>query len=56
MGLFLSREILDITGMSIHKTRIRGEGVRFEISVPAGRFRFGSGAQQPRPGTGSTDD
>lgn len=39
-GLFLSREILGITGFSIHETGTPGEGVRFEIFVPKGAFRI----------------
>ena len=36
MGLFLSREILSITGISITETGEPGMGARFEISVPGG--------------------
>lgn len=39
-GLFLSREILGITNITIHETGIPGEGARFEISVPEERFRI----------------
>jgi signal transduction histidine kinase len=39
-GLFLSREILGITGLAITENGIPGEGARFEISVPEGKFRF----------------
>ena len=39
LGLFLIREILAITGMRISETGEGGTGVRFEIRVPAGRFR-----------------
>ena len=39
-GLNLSREILEITGITITKTGIYGEGARFEISVPAGKSRI----------------
>lgn len=39
-GLFLVREILGITGMSIQETGTPGEGARFEIAVPAGRWRM----------------
>jgi len=39
-GLFLSREILGITGLSIKENGIPGKGARFEISVPEGEFRF----------------
>lgn len=40
MGLFLIREILSITGMSISETGEPGKGVRFEIRVPAGMYRM----------------
>jgi PAS domain S-box-containing protein len=39
-GLFLSREILGITGLSIHETGEPGKGGKFEITVPQGYFRF----------------
>jgi PAS domain S-box-containing protein len=39
MGLFLSREILEITGISICETGIAGKGARFEIGVPQGGYR-----------------
>jgi len=42
-GLFIAREILSITGLSITETGTFGEGARFEIRVPAGTFRFGKG-------------
>ncbi|MFA4861000.1 PAS domain S-box protein [Methanoregula sp.] len=38
-GLFLVREILAITGISIHETGKHGNGARFEITVPKGGFR-----------------
>jgi PAS domain S-box-containing protein len=38
--LFLSREILSVTGLEIHETGIPGEGARFEIRVPGGKFQF----------------
>jgi PAS domain S-box-containing protein len=37
-GLFLSREILSITGLSIHESGEPGKGARFEITVPPGYF------------------
>jgi signal transduction histidine kinase len=40
LGLFLSREILGITGISITETSEPGNGARFEISVPKGVYRF----------------
>jgi PAS domain S-box-containing protein len=39
LGLFLSREILAITGITIRVTSDPGRGARFEIRVPAGKFR-----------------
>ncbi|MFH0968779.1 MAG: PAS domain S-box protein [Methanobacteriota archaeon] len=39
IGLFLAREILSITGMTIRECGIEGEKAIFEITVPAGRFR-----------------
>lgn len=38
-GLFFSREVLAITGLSIRETGRPGKGVRFEILVPEGLFR-----------------
>ena len=40
LGLYLSREILGITGIIITETGIPGSGARFEIRVPEGGFRF----------------
>jgi signal transduction histidine kinase len=39
-NLFLSREILSITAITIRETGIFGKGVRFEIRVPTGSYRF----------------
>jgi len=39
-GLFLSMEILGITGISIREAGIPGQGARFEIRIPQGGFRF----------------
>jgi PAS domain S-box-containing protein len=41
LGLFLAREILSITGMTINETSEPGKGARFEIFVPKGAYRFG---------------
>ncbi|WAI01992.1 response regulator [Methanogenium organophilum] len=38
-GLYLVRDILDLTGISIRETGKPGEGARFELIVPAGRWR-----------------
>jgi signal transduction histidine kinase len=44
LGLFLSSEILSITGMTMRETGTPGKGARFEILVPKGVYRFtGSG-------------
>lgn len=40
LGLFLSREILAITGMTIRESGRYGEGARFEIFVPDGSYRL----------------
>jgi signal transduction histidine kinase len=41
LGLFLLREILSITGISIRETGDYGKGARFEILVPKGDYRLG---------------
>ncbi len=38
-GLFLAREVLAITGLTIRETSIAGKGAHFEILVPHGLFR-----------------
>jgi PAS domain S-box-containing protein len=43
MGLFLSREILAITGISIRENGEPGKGARFEIVIPKGCFRIRKG-------------
>jgi signal transduction histidine kinase len=40
LGLFLSREILGITGITITETSNGGSGARFEIVVPKGAYRL----------------
>jgi len=40
LGMFLIKEILSITGITIRETGTYGNGARFEIRVPAGKFRF----------------
>jgi PAS domain S-box-containing protein len=39
LGLYLTREILSITGITITETGIPGKGARFEMMIPAGGFR-----------------
>lgn len=46
-GLFLSREILAITGLSIRETGVYGQGARFEILVPGGKYRFAGRGSGP---------
>jgi signal transduction histidine kinase len=41
IGLFLIREVLGITGITIRETGTYGSGARFEIRVPKGYYRFG---------------
>ncbi|MDP3564143.1 MAG: HAMP domain-containing sensor histidine kinase [Methanoregula sp.] len=40
LGLFLSREILSITGITIAESGEPGTGARFEFLVPKGGYRF----------------
>ncbi|MDD1686422.1 ATP-binding protein [Methanoregula sp.] len=42
LGLFLSQEILAITGLTIREEGVPGNGVRFVIVVPKGAYRFSS--------------
>lgn len=39
LGLFLTREILSLTGIGIRETGESGKGARFEISIPVGCYR-----------------
>lgn len=39
LGMFLAREILSLTGISIHETGKQGTGARFEIRVPEGGWK-----------------
>ncbi len=38
-GLFLTREVLGLTGITIHETGREGSGARFELIVPPGVWR-----------------
>ncbi len=40
MGLFLTREILSITGITISEVGVPGKGARFEMTVPEGAWRM----------------
>jgi signal transduction histidine kinase len=46
LGLFLAKEILSITGLTIEETGVPGKGARFEIHVPLECFRM----HQTHPG------
>jgi PAS domain S-box-containing protein len=41
LGMFLVREILSLTDITIAETGVAGTGARFEISVPKGMYRYG---------------
>lgn len=41
LGLFLIREILSITGITIRETGDYGNGARFEMLIPKGDYRLG---------------
>ena len=43
IGLYLAREILEITDITIAETGTPGSGARFEITVPDGAYRFPDG-------------
>jgi len=38
-GLYMTREVLGITGLSIVENGVPGKGARFEIMIPAGKYR-----------------
>jgi PAS domain S-box-containing protein len=46
-SLFLAREILSITDISITETGVPGTGTRFEITVPEGEYRIGGTQETP---------
>ncbi|WAI02445.1 hybrid sensor histidine kinase/response regulator [Methanogenium organophilum] len=48
MGLFLVREILAITGITIYECGTEGEGARFELVVPPSGWRVVKNAAHPR--------
>jgi len=39
LGMFLAREVLALTGITIRETGVEGTGARFEIMVPQGKWR-----------------
>lgn len=40
LGLFLAREILSLTGITITENGVFGKGARFEIRIPGSGYRF----------------
>jgi PAS domain S-box-containing protein len=40
LDMYLAREILSLTGISIRETGVYGKGARFELRVPKGAYRF----------------
>jgi PAS domain S-box-containing protein len=49
IGLFICRQIVEVSGMTLTETGKEGEGARFEIRVPHGNWRIeGSGDDAPR--------
>ncbi|MDD3111086.1 MAG: histidine kinase N-terminal 7TM domain-containing protein [Methanofollis liminatans] len=49
LGLFMVREIVGITGMTIQETGTAGSGARFAITVPPGGFRATPAGRSPSP-------
>jgi PAS domain S-box-containing protein len=47
LGLFLVREILSLTSISIQETGTPGKGAMFEMMVPEGGYRNGPGTGNP---------
>ena len=40
LGMFLVKELLSMTNIAIIENGIPGEGVRFELEIPIGRYRY----------------
>ena len=47
LGMFLSREILHLTGLTIHENGVPGKGARFDILVPKGMYRVKGSDKNP---------
>lgn len=48
LGLFICRQILGVTGITIFETGIEGRGARFVIRIPVGNWRIeGTGEDAP---------
>lgn len=48
LGLFICRQILGVTGMTIAETGTEGSGARFVIHIPEGYFRIEGAGDAPR--------
>jgi signal transduction histidine kinase len=42
LGLFLIKEILSLSNITIYEAGISGKGARFCLLIPEGKYRFGS--------------
>ena len=49
IGLFICRQIVEVTGMTIRETGIEGKGARFVIHVPPGGYRIEGAADDAPP-------
>jgi len=49
IGLFICRQIVEVTGMTIQETGTEGEGARFVIHVPPGGYRIEGTAEDAPP-------
>jgi signal transduction histidine kinase len=46
LGLYVSREILAMTGIRIDETGEEGKGAKFELTLPKEGYRFRSGSSK----------
>lgn len=49
IGLFICRQIVEVTGMTIQETGIEGKGARFIIHVPPGGYRIEGTSEEAPP-------
>ncbi|WP_440949791.1 GNAT family N-acetyltransferase [Methanosphaerula subterraneus] len=47
IGLFICRQILEVTGITIEEVGTEGSGARFVVHVPPGRYRIEGGEDAP---------
>lgn len=55
-GLFLSREVLSLAGITIRETGKPGDGARFELTLPEGSWRIRKGKDSRSHLTGKSPD